>query len=372
VQKTTSSGAVSYLYDLGGHPITEIGSNGVWNRGEVYAAGRHLATYANSTTYFIHADWLGTERARSDVTGGLCETIGSLPFGDGQSTSGSCSDISTMHFTGKPRDTESNLDYFGARYYGSNLGRFMTPDWADKPTAVPYAMFGDPQTLNLYAYVRNNPLSKADPDGHCEPGCSDLIARVVVAVTMFSVRHPEVGKAYDKMVSSLSLKVSGGAQLKTPEKLAPVSGGVAATGYVKLSGEGVSAGANASASSSLGGVGMKSSLDLPIAKNNELVNPLKSASGEVSSTAGSGKDNVDVEASGNDKGEASFGGTYGEGLAFGVEVGADVGELGAAILDGIISDIKDNVEQLKQGLSLFSIGTHDTGDNTKPQVPRPQ
>ncbi|MFI5176216.1 MAG: RHS repeat-associated core domain-containing protein [Terriglobia bacterium] len=69
--------------------------------------------------------------------------------------------------TGKERDTESNLDYFGARYYGSSLGRFMTPDWSAKTTAVPYAVFGDPQTLNLYNYVRSNPLSMTDADGHC-------------------------------------------------------------------------------------------------------------------------------------------------------------------------------------------------------------
>jgi RHS repeat-associated protein len=69
-------------------------------------------------------------------------------------------------FTAKERDTESGLDMFGARYYGSSLGRFMTPDWAAKPTAVPYAMFGDPQSLNLYSYVRNNPTTTRDPDGH--------------------------------------------------------------------------------------------------------------------------------------------------------------------------------------------------------------
>jgi hypothetical protein len=42
----------------------------------------------------------------------------------------------------------------------------MTPDWSEKPQPVPYADFNDPQTLNLYGYVRNNPLSKMDPDGH--------------------------------------------------------------------------------------------------------------------------------------------------------------------------------------------------------------
>jgi hypothetical protein len=47
------------------------------------------------------------------------------------------------------------------------MGRWMSPDWADKPEAVPYSSLDNPQSLNLYGYVLNNPLSKADPDGHC-------------------------------------------------------------------------------------------------------------------------------------------------------------------------------------------------------------
>jgi len=74
--------------------------------------------------------------------------------------------FSRSRSTGKDRDVESSLDYFYARYYSSNMGRFMTPDWAGKPTAVPYANFGDPQSLNLYGYVLNNPLGKTDSDGH--------------------------------------------------------------------------------------------------------------------------------------------------------------------------------------------------------------
>jgi RHS repeat-associated protein len=69
-------------------------------------------------------------------------------------------------FTGKERDTESGLDEFGARYYSSSIGRFMIPDWAAKPTSVPYANFGNPQSLNLYSYVQNNPTTTRDPDGH--------------------------------------------------------------------------------------------------------------------------------------------------------------------------------------------------------------
>ncbi|PYU24736.1 MAG: hypothetical protein DMG30_07850 [Acidobacteria bacterium] len=72
-------------------------------------------------------------------------------------------------FTGKQRDSESNLDYFGARYYASTMGRFLTPDWTSSPSSVPYADFSDPQSLNQYSYVRNNPLSRTDADGHCDP-----------------------------------------------------------------------------------------------------------------------------------------------------------------------------------------------------------
>jgi RHS repeat-associated protein len=72
------------------------------------------------------------------------------------------------HFTGKERDTESGLDMFGARYYGSSIGRFMTPDWASAPIAVPYAELGNPQSLNLYSYTKNNPTTLTDIDGHCD------------------------------------------------------------------------------------------------------------------------------------------------------------------------------------------------------------
>jgi RHS repeat-associated protein len=69
-------------------------------------------------------------------------------------------------FTGKERDTESGNDYFGARYYGSSMGRFMSPDWSAQEEPVPYAKLDNPQSLNLYAYVGNNPLGGVDADGH--------------------------------------------------------------------------------------------------------------------------------------------------------------------------------------------------------------
>jgi RHS repeat-associated protein len=70
--------------------------------------------------------------------------------------------------SGKERDVETGLDYFGARYLSSAQGRWTSPDWSPAPEPVPYAKLDDPQTLNLYSYVRNNPLATADADGHTD------------------------------------------------------------------------------------------------------------------------------------------------------------------------------------------------------------
>jgi RHS repeat-associated protein len=127
-------------------------------------------------------DWLGTKRV--EVGANPCATAyTSLPFGDSlppASVSGfsACQDDATEnHFTGKERDPETGEangnDYFGARYYASSMGRFMSPDWSATVEPVPYSKLDDPQSLNLYAYMLNNPLGGVDPDGHCGVGPSD-------------------------------------------------------------------------------------------------------------------------------------------------------------------------------------------------------
>jgi RHS repeat-associated protein len=109
--------------------------------------------------------------------------------------------------TGKERDAETGLDYFLARYYSGAQGRFLSPDeWKggivdpftgqdiESNTALPYADVTDPQTLNKYAYVRNNPLRYTDPDGHC-PWCitAGIGALTGGAVSLISQKwaHPD-------------------------------------------------------------------------------------------------------------------------------------------------------------------------------------
>jgi len=181
VRRTTPGGAPDFLYDTAGRKVAEIDTTATFQRGELYAGNRHIAVYTpdpgpSRATFFIHADWLGTERTRTNMTGTACETITSLPFGDGQTISDSCGDsagdVSPMHFTGKEWDAETGLDFLRARFFSAALGRFTSPDWSAKPQPIPYADLTDPQTLNLYAYMRNNPLRGIDPDGHAGSDCA--------------------------------------------------------------------------------------------------------------------------------------------------------------------------------------------------------
>jgi RHS repeat-associated protein len=179
--KLTSTGGATYIYDPEGNRVEK---QGVGVTDTIFFGGRPIARYSgDSWTDLIYgpngmfAEVAGTETAQSnyrllDHLGNQVGTVGSTilltnpldytPFG--QTFSGSTND--PYMFTGKERDQESGLDYFGARYYGSNMGRFMSPDWADKPEAVPYSSLGDPQSLNLYSYVLNNPMRSIDADGH--------------------------------------------------------------------------------------------------------------------------------------------------------------------------------------------------------------
>jgi RHS repeat-associated protein len=77
---------------------------------------------------------------------------------------------SRYRYTGKERDTESGNDFFGARYYASSMGRFMSPD----PIGNSVVDFSNPQMWNMYSYVLNNPLKFTDPTGmYCYYGDTD-------------------------------------------------------------------------------------------------------------------------------------------------------------------------------------------------------
>jgi hypothetical protein len=91
------------------------------------------------------------------------------------------------------------------------MGRFMSPDWSAKEEPVPYAKLDDPQTLNLYGYVGNNPLSRRDADGH---QC-DVCAKFINAVKNTIRFSGSAGSGVEASGSIGGVKVTAGASTKT-------------------------------------------------------------------------------------------------------------------------------------------------------------
>ena len=188
-----ATGQILYTYDGNGNRVRMNHEDGttttyVYDAGGALAAEYGGAAQTSGTQYLV-TDALGSTRLVLSSTGCVTARMDYLPFGftipstvgpragisDPQAgVTGTCNGtvVATytqdpafrQRFTAKERDAETGLDYFGARYYSGAHGRFTSPDWSATPQPVPYANLSDPQTLNLYSYVRNNPLSKSDPD----------------------------------------------------------------------------------------------------------------------------------------------------------------------------------------------------------------
>lgn len=107
---------------------------------------------------YYHLDALGSIRAITNQAGVVIERHDYLPFGEEWAPQPT---TEAHKFTGKERDAETGLDYFGARYYSGPVGRFSGVD----PVVTVAENLVDPQRWNRYAYVRNNPLRYTDPDG---------------------------------------------------------------------------------------------------------------------------------------------------------------------------------------------------------------
>ncbi len=120
-----------------------------------------MASINGSTLLYYHDDYLKGTNVLTDSNGTVKELIEYDPYGQmsRHDQYGSSEEIAWFYFTGKKLDAETGLYYYGARYYDSSLGRFITPD-----TIVPYS--NDPQSFNRYSYARNNPINIIDPTGH--------------------------------------------------------------------------------------------------------------------------------------------------------------------------------------------------------------
>jgi len=128
-------------------------------------------TSAGGTSYLTE-DALGTPRVVTGANRNILARHDYLPFGEDLYFDGSRPSVRTsaqmyvgdnvrQKFTSKERDNESGLDYSGKRYYGSTLGRWSSPD----PQGIAMRHLLNPQKLNKYSYILNNPSSFIDLDG---------------------------------------------------------------------------------------------------------------------------------------------------------------------------------------------------------------
>jgi len=107
---------------------------------------------------FYHSDHLGTVRLITNASGAVVSRHDYEPFGVEIAPVVETAN-NTHRFTGHERDKATGYDYMHYRSYGSNLGRFMKPD---NISGNPL----NPQSWNLYSYVRGNPVNFNDPTGH--------------------------------------------------------------------------------------------------------------------------------------------------------------------------------------------------------------
>ncbi|MFQ5684737.1 MAG: RHS repeat domain-containing protein [Candidatus Binatia bacterium] len=148
------AGATTTVYLFSGTRVIAEYINGSLNKEYIYTTSELLATIENGVTKYHHRDHLSA-RVITDESGNVVAQQGEYPFGEAWYQNGQ---TSKWAFTNYERDAESGLDYAGFRYYSSRLGRFMSTD----PIA---GSIVNPQRLNLYAYVGNDPINRADPLG---------------------------------------------------------------------------------------------------------------------------------------------------------------------------------------------------------------
>jgi RHS repeat-associated protein len=146
VQNTTT-------YYLDGF-VQIVNSSGVCNESYYYYYDKLIAKKdTGGNIYYYHPDHLGSTSLITDANGNVVADLSYEPFG---ALMGASNERYT--YTGHELDSETDNLYMKARYYNPAVGQFMQPD----------NVIGDvynPQDLNKYAYVRNNPYRYTDPNG---------------------------------------------------------------------------------------------------------------------------------------------------------------------------------------------------------------
>ncbi|MFX1535259.1 MAG: choice-of-anchor D domain-containing protein, partial [Promethearchaeota archaeon] len=151
-----------YIYSFDGKLLAEYDTNGACVRDYIYIGNRLIAEYRPQETkyYYYASDQVNSIRMITDDSGTKVYSTAYDPYGGIQKTWENTYDPK-LKFSGKERDNDSGLDYFGARYYGHSSYRFISTD----PVINREEAISNPQLWNLYSYCRNNPVTFVDPTG---------------------------------------------------------------------------------------------------------------------------------------------------------------------------------------------------------------
>jgi len=120
----------------------------------VYANGQRIAKEEDGNLFYFHNDHLGSPAVVTDAVGKVIERIDYMPFGKALDSSNEW-----IQYNSKELDEDTDLLYYGARYYDSSIGRFITADTVK-------GRLTDSQSMNLYIYTKNNPMNYIDLRGN--------------------------------------------------------------------------------------------------------------------------------------------------------------------------------------------------------------
>jgi len=157
-KKTAGSNTTVYVNDL--YEIINAAATKY-----IFAGNLRIAKIADTDIKYFHKDHLGSSTVMTDASGDSVETSEYLPYGGNRDQNGTS--VSDYKFTDQELDTSTGLYNYDARLYDPVIGRFITPD-----TVIPDIY--NPQDLNRYSYVRDNPLKYT---GHWLAGRTDTICR---------------------------------------------------------------------------------------------------------------------------------------------------------------------------------------------------
>lgn len=146
VKKVVGTETTVFVYDASGRLVTEYATTPV--------------PAATAKVSYLTNDHLGSPRINTDANGKVEARHDYRPFGEEIARASYGGDTVRKQFTGYERDGETELDFAQARYFNPGFGKFTSPDNFANDTHI-----SDPQSWNLYTYVRNNPLKFVDQNG---------------------------------------------------------------------------------------------------------------------------------------------------------------------------------------------------------------